>query len=111
MENHLNFRVWNYDLKKMVRVTDIDFRTRVVTYEGLPDGDHPSSPLMEDTLLRGKLGCEIWESDIVLYLGIKYRVEWYFQRWILRNIATGTIKEITATALKSYQVIGDLYGG
>lgn len=111
---HLNFRVWMYDLKKMAMVTDIDFRTRVVTYEDVTTGDHPASTLMESTLLRVYNNQELWESDLVLVPGLlsstTYAIEWYFNRWVLRDPKKKTMKEITQSGLKNYKIVGNIYG-
>ena len=97
-------------------VNDLDFENKLLHYTAPtdPNVDHAASEIMESTLLFAGTQ-ELWENDIVkvpTLLGLSSMtggIEWNFNRWIIRDVAKKTIKEITQSGLKTYQIIGHIY--
>jgi hypothetical protein len=114
---HQKFRVFLYDLKVMVPINDLDFENHILHYTGSEDPgmDHAASEIMEWTgIYCGILSHqELWENDVVRIKSLlstnDYFVQWNFNRFILRHRTKNTIKEITASALATYQIIGNIY--
>ena len=64
---------------------------------------------LQYTNINDKHGKEIYKSDLIKVVDEISEVEWHFNRWIMRSIKTGRIKEFNQIDRVFYEIVGNIH--
>ena len=115
----IKFRAWDEDLKRILKVKEIDFEHRIVTLEisesAIKKISFEDVELLQYTGLKDKGDKEIYEGDIFVRNNHKFEVVWDSTRFIgLDNDRSGKgycccVDSHYKDGSSSVEVIGNIY--
>jgi len=100
----IKFRAWDKDAGVMFCI--FDNTTQKEFY--IPAVSHERYDIMQYTGLKDKNGKEIYKSDLIKAVDEILEVIWHYNRWVMKNVKTGRIKEFRQIDHVFYEIIGNI---